>query len=83
MLTTLTESVSAALDLTTDDWLKDAQTAVGQWLAACCAKDERAFVRVQTDLVPSSNRDRQGILWTWSFRPGTMPYVNSRDGRSR
>jgi len=63
LLTTLTESVSAALDLTTDDWLKDAQTAVGQWLAACCAKDERAFVRVQTDLVPlGSNRDRQGIL---------------------
>ncbi|WP_204120092.1 DNA polymerase III subunit delta' [Levilactobacillus wangkuiensis] len=63
LLTTLTESVSAAMDLTTDDWLKDAQTAVGQWLAACCAKDERAFVRVQTDLVPlGSNRDRQGIV---------------------
>jgi len=63
LLTTLTESVSAALALTADDWLKDAQAAVGQWLAACCAKDERAFVRVQTDLVPlGSNRDRQGVI---------------------
>jgi len=63
LLTTLTESVSAAQELTTDDWLKTAQTAVGQWFAACCAGDERAFVRVQTDLVPlASNRDRQGVV---------------------
>ncbi|WP_125583301.1 DNA polymerase III subunit delta' [Levilactobacillus cerevisiae] len=63
LLTTLTESVGAAQELTTDDWLKTAQTAVGQWFAACCAGDERAFVRVQTDLVPlASNRDRQGVV---------------------
>lgn len=63
LLTTLTESVSAALALTEDDWLKTAQTAVEQWFTACCENDERAFVRVQTALVPlGSNRDRQGIL---------------------
>lgn len=63
LLTTLTESVSAALELTADDWLKTAQTAVEQWFTACCENDERAFVRVQTALVPlGSNRDRQGIL---------------------
>lgn len=63
LLTTLTESVSAAQELTTDDWLKDAQIAVGQWFTACCANDERAFVRVQTALVPlASNRDRQGVV---------------------
>lgn len=63
LLTTLTESVTAAQDLVVDDWLKDAQQAVGQWFSACCTGDERAFVRVQTELVPLAlNRDRQGVL---------------------
>lgn len=63
LLTTLTESVSAAQELTADDWLKEAQAAVSQWFTACCANDERAFVRVQTELVPlATNRDRQGVV---------------------
>lgn len=63
LLTTLTESVSAAQELVADDWLQNAQTAVGQWFTACCDRDERAFVRVQTELVPlGSNRDRQGVV---------------------
>ncbi|MGX6428944.1 DNA polymerase III subunit delta' [Levilactobacillus yonginensis] len=63
LLATLTESVQAAQELTTDDWLKDAQTKVGQWFTACCQGDERAFVRVQSELLPLAlNRDRQGVL---------------------
>lgn len=63
LLATLTESVQAATDLTTDDWLGTAQTAVEHWFTACCQNDERAFVRVQTDLVPlAPNRDRQRLL---------------------
>ena len=63
LLATLTESVSAAKALTADDWLKNAQTSVGQWFTAACAGDERAFVRVQTELLPlGTNRDLQGTL---------------------
>ncbi|MFC6260799.1 DNA polymerase III subunit delta' [Levilactobacillus fujinensis] len=63
LLATLTESVSAAQELTTDDWLKEAQAQVGQWFNACTQGDEQAFVRVQTKLLPLAlNRDRQGVL---------------------
>ena len=63
LLTTLTESVQAAKALTTEDWLKTAQASVGQWFSAACAGDERAFVRVQTELLPlGSNRDLQGTI---------------------
>jgi len=63
LLATLTESVQAAKALTVEDWLKTAQVSVGQWFSAACAGDERAFVRVQTELVPlGSNRDLQGTI---------------------
>ena len=63
LLATLTESVTAATELIADDWLGDAQAKVGQWFTACCEGDERAFVRVQTELVPlATNRERQGIV---------------------
>lgn len=63
LLATLTESVQAAKALTAEDWLKTAQVSVGQWFSAACAGDERAFVRVQTELVPlGSNRDLQGTI---------------------
>ncbi|MFC6275355.1 DNA polymerase III subunit delta' [Levilactobacillus tangyuanensis] len=63
LLATLTESVTAATELIVDDWLGDAQAKVGQWFTACCESDERAFVRVQTELVPlATNRERQGIV---------------------
>ncbi|QMU07104.1 DNA polymerase III subunit delta' [Levilactobacillus suantsaii] len=63
LLTTLTESIAAAKDLVADDWLATAQKRVEHWFSACCQADERAFVRVQTELVPlATNRDRQGIV---------------------
>ncbi|MGP4117285.1 DNA polymerase III subunit delta' [Levilactobacillus zymae] len=63
LLATLTESVAAAQDLLAEDWLKNAQKSIEHWFTACCQGDERAFVRVQTDLLPLAiNRDRQGIL---------------------
>ncbi|KRO04540.1 DNA polymerase III subunit delta [Levilactobacillus paucivorans] len=63
LLSTLTESVATAQELIENDWLKTAQQNVGQWLQACAAGDERAFVRVQTELVPlASNRDQQGLV---------------------
>lgn len=63
LLASLTESVSAAQELTADDWLGTAQGAIEHWFTACCAGDERAFVRVQTELVPlAPNRDRQRLL---------------------
>lgn len=63
LLSTLTESVATAQELIENDWLKTAQQSVGQWLQACATGDERAFVRVQTELVPlASNRDQQGLV---------------------
>lgn len=63
LLATLTESVSAAQELTADDWLKTAQESIASWFKACATGDERAFVRVQTALVPlGTNRQRQTII---------------------
>lgn len=63
LLSTLTESVATAQELIENDWLKTAQQSVGHWLEACAAGDERAFVRVQTELVPlANNRDQQGLV---------------------
>ncbi|WP_304057722.1 DNA polymerase III subunit delta' [Levilactobacillus namurensis] len=63
LLATLTESVTAANDLVADDWLGTAQTSIEHWFTACCQGDERAFVRVQTELVPlAANRDRQRLV---------------------
>jgi len=63
LLATLTESVQAAQELTEDGWLGTAQTSIEHWFNACSQGDERAFVRVQTELVPlASNRDRQRLV---------------------
>ena len=63
LLANLTESVSAANDLIADDWLGTAQTSIEHWFTACCQNDERAFVRVQTELVPlAATRDRQRLV---------------------
>lgn len=63
LLATLTESVATAKDLLADEWLATAQKRVEHWFTACGQGDERAFVRVQTELVPlATNRGRQGIV---------------------